>query len=242
MPSTLAGSYTLADLTTRLRVALADRVDPYTWADDSLAACLYQAATEHGYQFPAQAAHRYSVTAEAQVFDITAKDPSFGETGSLGDAINAEVILITRVELPVGTPLPLDPGQSTDPAGSRSSTYKQGYRARGGRITLTNPASGPEVGTYTMRVEWLQTYNLPYGDGITGVPWNGPVLDLPLLLLYAKRAAYQQLGEWQARDGIVLQQARAVNVESLISLLDKELDRAIKVRRLRNVRSRPLDI
>ena len=242
MPSTLVGSYTLAALTDKLRVALADRVDPYTWDDDSLADCIAQGATEHGYQFPAQAAHRYSVAEEAQVFDITAKDPSFGETGSLGDAINAEVITITRVELPAGTPLPVDPGQSTDPAGSRSTTYKQGYRARGGRITLTNPASGAEVGTYTMRVEWLQTYNLPYGDAITGVPWNGPVLDVPLLLLYAKRAAYQKLGEWQARDGIVTQQARAVNVESLMGLVDKELDRAITVRRLRNVRGRTLDI
>jgi hypothetical protein len=242
MASTLAGMYSVADLVGRLRVALADLVDPYTWDDASLGDCIQQAVTEHSYQFPAQAAHRFSVGAGAQVFDITAKDPTVAEEGSLGDAVNAEVITITRVELPVGTPLPADPGQSTDPAGSSSTRYKQGYRARGGRITLTNPASGPEVGTFTMRVEWLQTYNLPYDAGLSSVPWNGPVLDVPLLLLYAKRAAYQRLGEWQARDGIVLQQARAVNVESLVALLDKELDRAIAVRRLRNVRGRTLDI
>jgi hypothetical protein len=242
MPSTLAGTYSVADLVARLRGALADRVDPYTWDDASLSDCVQQATTEHSYQFPAQAAHRFSVAAGTQVFDITAKDPTFPEEGSLGAAVNAEVITITRVELPVGTPLPADPGQSTDPAGSSSTRYKQGYRARGGRITLTNPASGAEVGTYVMRVEWLQTYNLPYDAGLSSVPWNGPVLDLPLLLLYAKRAAYQRLGEWQARDGIILQQARAVNVAALIALLDQELDRAIQVRRLRNVRSRPMDI
>jgi hypothetical protein len=99
------------------------------------------------------------------------------------------------------------------------------------------------VGTGTLRIEWLQTYSMPDdSDPLNDIPWNGPGTDLPLLLLYAKRAAYQRLGEWQARDGIVQQQARAVNVANLIALCDAEIDRAVAVRRRRNVRGRTLDI
>jgi hypothetical protein len=232
----------LSDLRSKLRRALLDLVDPYTWDDDTLSVCIQQASLEHSYQFPALAARRFTVTEGLQVFDVAAMALAESETDT-GTAANSSVLIVQRVELPTGTVLPEDPGQSSDPANARSSTYKQGYRGRGGHITLTNPASGNEVGTNTLRLEWLQTYAMPDdSDPLTEVVWNGPVVDVPLLLLYAKRAAYQRLGEWQARDGIILQQTRAVNVEGLIALIDAELDRAIKVRRVRNVRGRTLDI
>jgi hypothetical protein len=238
----LASNYPLSTLRPQLRRALLDLVDPYTWDDATLTACLQQAAVEHGYAFPALVARRFNVTDGLQAFDVTTMALQAAEDDTT-TSVNCQVVVVTRVELPTGTVLPEDPGQSSDPAGSRSARYKQGYRVRGGHLTFTNPAAGDEVGTGTLRIEWLQTYSMPDdSDPLNDIPWNGPGTDLPLLLLYAKRAAYQRLGEWQARDGIILQKTRAVNVESLIALCDAEIDRAVAVRRRRNVRGRTLDI
>jgi hypothetical protein len=178
---------TLKDLVGVLRRTLADRVDPYTWDDATLTACIQQAAIEHGYQFPALVARRFPLAAGAQTFDVGPMVLAVGEDDTTSLA-NSGVLVVQRVELPVGRVLPEDGGQSSDPAGSRSSTYKQGYRVRGGHITFTNPASGDEVGAATLRVEWLQTYSMPDdSDPLQEVLWNGPVTDLPLLLLYARR-------------------------------------------------------
>jgi len=55
---------------------------------------------------------------------------------------------------------------------------------------------GAETDANALVVAATQTWDLPDDGGNT---WNGPSADLSLLLLLARRNAYQQLAEWQAR-------------------------------------------
>jgi hypothetical protein len=117
---------------------------------------------------------------------------------------------------------------------------------------LTNPASGDEVGSYTARVEYLQTYNIPLDSPIT-ILWNGPDSDVPLLLLLARRFAYEALAEWQVRTQGAEADAATwglpsgtvgvhIDVPRIIQSLEAQIKRAIDARKQRALRSRTLDI
>ncbi len=242
-------STTRTALRAMLRAALLDTTAPLLWSDMALDGAIDEAVTAHSYQFPCPVAARYSLGPGQQVVNIVPTDPALPEDVPVPvGTINCDVIGVQRAELPVGTPLPPDPGQSTDPAASGSARYRQGYRWRGHTLVLHNPASGDEVGSYTLRVEYLQTYNIPLDTPIT-IAWNGPDSDVPLLLLLAKRAAYQLLAEWQIRtqgatpptlpSGSSLAH---IAVPPILAALEVEIARALAYRRLRSQRSRALDI
>jgi hypothetical protein len=104
----------LSDLRSKLRRALLDLVDPYTWDDDTLSVCIQQASLEHSYQFPALAARRFTVTEGLQTFDVTAMVLQEPETDT-GTAANSEVLVVTRVELPAAPPPSTEMPMSTTP-------------------------------------------------------------------------------------------------------------------------------
>ncbi|MGI8587709.1 MAG: hypothetical protein ACR2M0_08495 [Chloroflexia bacterium] len=233
------------ELRTQLRSSLLDITPPLLWTDDVLNQCIAEAVTTHSLLFPFAATVDLPVALGQQSFSIyPVQNP-----GLLPPPVGeADLLAVQGVELPVGQPIPQDPWQSTDPAGSASSRYRQGWRVRSNTLTLRNPASGNEIGPATLRVELLQTWNLP--DDGSGSSWNGPVHDVPLLVLLSKRSAYQYLAEWQARDqGITPALAPSgsganlhIDVPPILVALEVQIDRALKLRQQRNLRSRALDI
>jgi hypothetical protein len=238
-------------LRTALRAALLDNTIPLLWSDVVLDQAIDEAVTAHSYLFPCPVAARYSLGPGQQVIHVVATDPAAAEDVPIpAGTINCDVIGIQRVEVPWKTVIPMDPGQSTDPAASGSNSYKQGWRLRGHNVMLTNPASGDEVGSYTARIEYLQTYNIPLDSPIT-VAWNGPDSDVPLLLLLARRFAYEALAEWQVRTqgasstgwiGASGSVDLHIDVPRIIDSLERQIKRAIDARKTRALRSRTLDI
>ena len=245
----MSQAYRLSELVALLRPVLMDSVAPYQWPDAALQQAIQEATAQHSFLFPRERRLAYDVTAGLTAIAIypvdtapsVLSDPPAGlETGDdAGPAGGgqAQLISVQRVELPPGTPLPEDGGQTTDPAASGSTTYTQGYRWRDGFLYFRNPASGDEVGSLKLIVELLQTYSQP--DAAGSYKWDGPVHDLPLLLALAQRAAYQQLATWQARDLVDTSKA---NVPAILAGLETEITRAIRIRARRAVRSRTLEI
>ncbi|HMA37331.1 MAG TPA: hypothetical protein VKY74_22960 [Chloroflexia bacterium] len=242
---------TLAELRAALRASLIDLESPPLWPDAVLDGCLDEAIAAHSYLFPWPTTVVFDVAPGAQLFVvyplITAGPgpPGYGPAPLLPSAA-ADLISIQAVELPLGTPVPPDPWQSTDPANSGSGRYRQGYRWRANLLQLRNPASGPEVGPGRLRLAILQTYWRPAAPADV---WNGPAGDQSLLILLAKRAAYQLLAEWQARTqgltpatvpgpGLNLHLA----IPPILAALEVQIARAITLRQQRNTRSRALDI
>ncbi len=232
---------TLPVLRSQLRDLLLDAVGPQVWSDSALTHCLYEAIAEHSFQFPAQVTAKFSLSAgqtEVPLYALPSQLPQALPLDPTGAATQAAQILgVLRVELPVGTVLPDDGGQATDPAASGSAIYRQAYRWRAGWIYLRNAAGGPEVGADTMRVELLQTWSVPSEDGT--ITWDGPAHDLPLLLLLAKRTAYQLLAEWRARDDNA---SLGIDPTLVLPAVDVAIGQALAVRFKRAVRSRTLDI
>jgi hypothetical protein len=113
-------------LRTSLRAVLLDTTAPLLWSDVVLDQAIDEAVTAHSYLFPCPVAARYSLGPGQQVINVVPTDPAADEDeGIPPGTINCDVIGIQRVEVPWKTVIPMDPGQSTDPAGSRSNTYKQ---------------------------------------------------------------------------------------------------------------------
>lgn len=214
---------TLPVLRAGLRAVLLDTVPPYVWPVGLLDEALLEAVAEHGYLFPQQVRHKYE-TVLGQQTQVPRVEPA------------ATLIAVQWVELPVGTPLPEDPRQSTDPAGSGSLRYKQAWWHRGGAVYFHNPLSGREVGVNVLVIEHTQTWGRP---GLTD-EWSGSVADLPLLSLLAQRRAYTQLIALLARD--LAPGAERWNLPAILGSLDAEIARAIRTRQRQAVRSRPLDI
>ena len=242
-------AYLLSALVTQLRGVLMDTVQPYQWPDAALQQAIWEATAQHSFLFPRERRLAYDVSDGLTAIAIypvdtapsTTSSPPTGlqtgdDAGPAGDG-SAQLITVQRVEMPPGTPLPEDGGQTTDPADSGSTVYAQGYRWRDGFIYFRNAASGDEVGSLKLIIELLQTYSQPDVGG--SYKWDGPVHDLPLLMLIAQKAAYQQLATWQARD---LTDVSKVPVAAILDRLEVEIQRAITVRKRRTVRSRTLEI
>lgn len=237
---------TRSDLRLGLRQALRDTAAPPLWTDEVIDQCIDEAVAGHSLLFPQPRTVYAALAAGARavvLYPVT--DPGITALSATPTAA-ADLIAVQAVELPVGTPIPEAPAQSTDPAGSGSTHYRQGWRWRGHTIELRNPAAGAEVGTGTMRIDFLQTYNRPDDAGIT---WDGPNLDVPLLLLLAKRAAYQALAEWQVRaQGLApatVDDSLAnihLDVSPILADLERQIATAIRLRQTRSIRSRSLDI
>jgi len=231
----------LTDLRGQLRGLLLDSTAPQVWSDAVLTHCLAEAIAEHSFQFPAQAVAALSLSAgqtAVPLYALPAELPQADPADPTGSATQAAQILgVLRVELPAGIVLPDDPGQATDPAASGSAQYRQAYRWRAGWIYLRNGASGAEVGAGTLRVELLQTWSVPNEAGT--ITWDGPQYDLPLILLLAKRTAYQILAEWRARDDKL---AQGIDPSLVLPSVDTAIGQAYALRLKRAIRSRTLDI
>src|SRR5439155_11396771 len=94
-------------------------------------------------------------------------------------------------------------------------------------------ASGAEVGAAALVVVLAQTWTLP--DATNG--WNGPASDVSLLLLLAKRNAYQSLAEWQVREqGLSTPTVGSgntnvhIDVPPILAALEVQIQRAIALR------------
>ena len=204
----------LGDFTTALRAQLLDATAPYLWSDTVLEACTVDAVRQHSFLFPRSSLQAYDVTAGQQT--ITLSPSNAAETPDV--TANGEVFAVLGVELPAGTPIPLDRWDSTAASRSSASRTANGYRWQGKFLRLRNPAAGAEVGPGTLSVEIWQTWDEP--DAAT-TPWNGPRADYSLVLLLAKRAAYQLLAEWQAREqGIDPQTVTVPTGDQLVGHID----------------------
>ena len=189
-----------------LRAALGDTDDAALWSDTVLDQALDEAIAEHAHLFPAATVLWQSVEAgitEVQIFPsgdagegaTVAQPASTGATDIPAPPPGTRDILSVQGVWLQGARLPDDGWAATGPAGT--GPYAQGYAWRGNYLYFRNPLSSAEAGPGALRVALLQSYNLPSADDL--LLWNGPALDLPLLLLLARRGAYQLLGEWQIR-------------------------------------------
>jgi hypothetical protein len=235
-------SYTLSQLRTALRDVLAD-TGAAIWPNAALDHAIGEAVAEHSYLFPKRCYLLTSVTAGAQEFALTP-----GMDPLAGTDVDSEIIAVQGVELPVGTRIPEDPRQSTPPPSGGSCAYRQGYFVRDRLLCLTNPASGTEIGTNTLKVYALRTYNLPNAAGT--IPWDGDNKDQPLLLLLAARRAYTLLAGWKAAAQVDQttvtdpdsHAAINISIPAALAALDREITAAIRLRQQRAVRSRTLDV
>lgn len=221
-------TYDLADWRARLRIALGDGTSPYLWDDDTLDQCTLTAITDHALLLPHLVRRAYSVVLGAQEFALTVT--------TAGDLLG-----VVGVEL-AGVPLPLRDLQSTGPARSaasravRADGLPQGYSVRDVTLRLRQPASAAETGTNVLVVWQVETYALPD----SGTVWTGPVSDVPLVLLLARRAAYQILAEWQARtQGLTTPTIASgstnvhLDIPPILAALEVEIQRALDLRKAR---------
>jgi hypothetical protein len=221
---------TMTDLVAALRTALGDTTIPYLWDDPTLEQCVADAVNEHSFEYPRLTYGRYALTAGQQEVALA----PVGGAGLPDPAAPSDLVAVVGVELPPGTPIPADAWGSAAPAGAAASRAAQGYRARPGVVRLRVPASGAEVGPATLVVAATQTWDLP---DTGGTAWNGPAADLSLLLLLARRAAYQTLAEWQARaQGLTTPTIAGtssnvhIDVPPILAALEVQIRRALDLR------------
>lgn len=221
---------TMPDLVSALRTALGDTAGPpFLWDDATLAQCVTEAVNEHSWLYPRLTAGLYAVGVGQQEVALAAVGPG----GGPDPAAPAALLAVVGVELPVGTPIPADAWGSTAAAGAAASRARQGYRSRYGVLRLRVPASGAETGPAALLVAATQTWDAP--DATT--PWNGPLPDLALLVLLARRAAYQLLAEWQARaQGLTTPTIAGsstnvhIDVPPILAALEVQITRALALR------------
>lgn len=224
---------TRTDFITDLRRQLLDTVAPFVWADQTLALCVVEACNEHSLIYPRMVRGVADVINGQQEFDLWPVVAS-GLMDAPTPVDNAEVIALVGVELPAGTPICEDRWNSTTPARSTSSRGTQGYRWRQGLIRLRNPASGLEVGGGKLVIELIQTWNSPINEGDS---WNGPESDRGLILMLARRNAYQMLAEWQIREqGVGAETIPSgntwlhIDIAPILAALEVQITRALDVR------------
>lgn len=237
--------YDLADWEARLREALLIVPGlPVTWGDDTLGSCALAGITDHSFLFPWLTRATYVVDDGQQDWLIY---PVSGPTTDPAPVSNpeatsaADLIAVVGVELPRGTPIPQGAFTTTPPAGSaasralRADAQAQGYVWHAGQLHLRQPATGDEVGDDQLLVTQAQTWLLPDLDNT--IAWNGPVADVPLVLLLAKRAAYETLAEWQVRiqgfdpATIIAPDTNIhIDVPPILAALEVQIARALELR------------
>jgi hypothetical protein len=195
-------AYDRGTIRTALREALRDTTAPLFWTDVALDQCLDAAVAEHSGWFPCPVAARYSLGLGQERVNIVPTDPALAEDVPVPvGTLDCDVMRITRVQFKAGAAWeewPQDRQPPGGPALSGSSRKANGWRARGHWLYLRPAITAGQAGSYVLRVEYLQTWNRPAMAPLP-IEWNGPADHRPLLLLLAQRAAYQMLGNWQAR-------------------------------------------
>jgi hypothetical protein len=227
----------VANNLTTLRTLLLKLIDDSggtLWNNDQLNQGLWEGVAQHSYLFPAPNRVKYTTVAGMTEQLVT----NTAGTRFLG---------VGRVELPAGTPIPEDPRQSSDPAGSSSARYRQAWWWRNGTVYFRNALVGAEVGANLLIIEHLETYVFP--DAADVRAWSGSEWDLSLLMLLAQRSLWQELAGRQAGgQGLTTPTIAGtstnvhIDIPPILAALEVEIARALMARRRRAVRSRPLDI
>jgi hypothetical protein len=224
-------AYSLTDLRGQLRAAL-DEATPSLWPDAALDVALAAAVAAHSHLFPQRVAAAIDVVDGQQDYPVyPLLDPASGVQRT--PPAGVDLIRVEAAELPPGAPLPEDAPGAT-PARPRAGRADQGYTMIGGTLRLRRLPAGGEIGAGLLRVILRQTYNWPDDSGVT---WNGPAHDLPLVLLLAKRAAYQFVAERQvAAQGTAAATGASgaidlhIAVPAILASLEVEIARAIAAR------------
>jgi hypothetical protein len=195
-------AYDRGTIRTALREALRDTTAPLFWTDTALDQCIDLAVAEHSGWFPCPVAARYSLGVGYERVNIVPTDPALAEDVPVPvGTLDCDVMRITRVQIQASgawQEWPQDKQPPGGPALSGSSRQSNGWRARGHWLYLRPAITAGQAGSYVLRVEYLQSWNRPANSPLP-IEWNAPADHRPLLLLLAQRAAYQLLGNWQAR-------------------------------------------
>lgn len=229
-----------AQLRTELRALLYDDVAPTVWSDAALDSCVREAWAEHSYLFPWSVLIQIGLTVRSN--NYTVEPLTLGYSAPTDGRPLTDLIGVQAVEYPFLTPLPYDGRAQSNPTGNRMQITGQGWYVEGDQLYLTNLPTQADVDRSALYIYATQTWIRPCDS--VGALWNGPASDVELLLLLAKRQAYQLIGEWQQRNQYVTPDdpISRMTVGGVLQTLTQQINAAITFRRRRLVRSRALDI